>query len=296
MAKIRSHQLFNKKQTSWIRFRSVIADKSGFPKIQKSRNPKIQKSQVLPSNYFCSMDKKVRVRFAPSPTGGLHLGGVRTVLYNYLFARKHGGAFVLRIEDTDQSRFVPGAEEYIMETLRWCGMEPDESPGKGGPFGPYRQSERKHLYHQYAQTLIDKGLAYYAFDTAQELDEMRLRMRSDTNTNPQYDHTLRAGMRNSLSLPQEETKKLLDEGTPYVIRIKMMPGETIRFTDMIRGEVSFETSVLDDKVLLKADGMPTYHLAVVVDDHLMQISHAFRGLYHNLEERGKRNDCAPKVR
>ena len=223
------------------------------------------------------MDKKVRVRFAPSPTGGLHLGGVRTVLYNYLFARKHGGAFVLRIEDTDQSRFVPGAEEYIMETLRWCGMEPDESPGKGGPFGPYRQSERKHLYHQYAQTLIDKGLAYYAFDTAQELDEMRLRMRSDTNTNPQYDHTLRAGMRNSLSLPQEETKKLLDEGTPYVIRIKMMPGETIRFTDMIRGEVSFDTSVLDDKVLLKADGMPTYHLAVVVDDHLMQISHAFRG-------------------
>ena len=158
---------------------------------RKSRNPKIQKSQVLPSNYFCSMDKKVRVRFAPSPTGGLHLGGVRTVLYNYLFARKHGGAFVLRIEDTDQSRFVPGAEEYIMETLRWCGMEPDESPGKGGPFGPYRQSERKHLYHQYAQTLIDKGLAYYAFDTAQELDEMRLRMRSDTNTNPQYDHTLR---------------------------------------------------------------------------------------------------------
>jgi glutamyl-tRNA synthetase len=223
------------------------------------------------------MEKKVRVRFAPSPTGGLHLGGVRTVLYNYLFARQHKGDFILRIEDTDQSRYVPGAEEYIFETLKWCGLQPDESAVHGGNFGPYRQSERKELYRKYAEELVQKGLAYYAFDTAQELDAMRNRLRSETTPNPQYDHTVRMQMQNSLSLSKEETDTLLQQNTPHVIRIKMPENETISFTDMIRGEVSFDTAVVDDKVLLKGDGMPTYHLAVVVDDHLMQISHAFRG-------------------
>ena len=223
------------------------------------------------------MDKKVRVRFAPSPTGGLHLGGVRTVLYNYLFAKQHSGDFILRIEDTDQSRYVPGAEEYIFETLKWCGLQPNESAVHGGSFGPYRQSERKALYRKYAEELVQKGLAYYAFDTAQELDEMRNRLRTDTTPNPQYDHTVRMQMRNSLSLAEGETRTLLQQNTPHVIRIKMPERETVSFTDMIRGEVSFDTSVVDDKVLLKADGMPTYHLAVVVDDHLMQVSHAFRG-------------------
>jgi glutamyl-tRNA synthetase len=223
------------------------------------------------------MARKVRVRFAPSPTGGLHLGGVRTVLYNYLFAKKSGGDFVLRIEDTDQSRYVPGAEEYIYETLAWCGLQPDESPKKGGNYGPYRQSERKELYRKYAEELVQKGAAYYAFDTAQELDAMRLRLRTEVNPNPQYDHTVRMQMRNSLTLSEAETRELLAANTPHVIRIKMPEGETISFTDMIRGEVSFDTSIVDDKVLLKADGMPTYHLAVVVDDHLMEITHAFRG-------------------
>ncbi|OLY91407.1 glutamyl-tRNA synthetase [Cnuella takakiae] len=223
------------------------------------------------------MTRKVRVRFAPSPTGGLHLGGVRTVLYNYLFAKKHGGDFVLRIEDTDQTRFVPGAEEYIYETLEWCGLRPDESPRHGGPFAPYRQSERKLRYRQYADQLVAAGQAYYAFDTAEELDAMRQRLRTEENPTPQYDHTVRMQMRNSLSLSESETKALLDAGTPHVVRIKMPQGETLTFTDMIRGEVSFDTSVVDDKVLLKADGMPTYHLAVVVDDQQMEITHAFRG-------------------
>ena len=223
------------------------------------------------------MTKKVRVRFAPSPTGGLHMGGVRTVLYNYLFAKQHKGDFIVRIEDTDQSRYVAGAEEYIFETLKWCGLEPDESPVKRGSFGPYRQSERKELYKKYAEELVQKDLAYYAFDTTQELDEMRNRLRTDANSNPQYDHTVRMQMRNSLSLSQEETTNLLNQNIPHVIRIRMPENETISFTDMIRGEVSFDTSVIDDKVLLKGDGMPTYHLAVVVDDHLMQITHAFRG-------------------
>lgn len=223
------------------------------------------------------MNNKVRVRFAPSPTGGLHLGGVRTVLYNYLFAKHHGGEFILRIEDTDQSRYVSGAEEYIFETLKWCGLEPDESAVHGGNFGPYRQSERKELYRKYGEELVNKGLAYYAFDTAQELDEMRNRLRTDTNPNPQYDHSVRMQMRNSLSLSKEETDSLLQSNTPHVIRIKIPDNETISFTDMIRGEVSFDTSIVDDKVLLKGDGMPTYHLAVVVDDYLMQITHAFRG-------------------
>jgi glutamyl-tRNA synthetase len=223
------------------------------------------------------MDKKVRVRFAPSPTGGLHLGGVRTVLYNYLFAKQSGGDFVLRIEDTDQTRFVPGAEDYIYDTLKWCGLEPDESPKHGGPSSPYRQSERKDIYRKYAEELVSKGYAYYAFDTPEELDAMRSQLRTAENPNPQYDSTVRMQMRNSLQLPQEQVTGLLQQNVPHVIRIKMPEGEVVNFNDLIRGEVSFETSVVDDKVLLKADGMPTYHLAVVVDDHLMQITHAFRG-------------------
>lgn len=224
------------------------------------------------------MDKKVRVRFAPSPTGGLHLGGVRTVLYNYLFARAHGGDFVLRIEDTDQSRFVPGAEQYIMECLDWCSLTPDESPAVGGPHTPYRQSERKHLYHQYAKKLVESGHAYYAFDTPEELETMRREFKKDEHSVPQYDSNTRGRMRNSLSLPPDEVDQLLAApDAKYVIRIKMPHHETIKLTDMIRGEVSFDSSLVDDKVLLKADGMPTYHLAVVVDDYLMQITHAFRG-------------------
>lgn len=223
------------------------------------------------------MEKRVRVRFAPSPTGGLHLGGVRTVLYNYLFAKQHGGDFVLRIEDTDQSRYVSGAEQYIYDTLTWCGLEPDESPRKGGKYSPYRQSERKEHYRQYAEELVQKGMAYYAFDTPEELDKMRAANKTESNPTPQYDHTIRMQMRNSLTMSKEEVDNLLQKNIPHVIRIKMPEGETVTFTDMIRGEVSFETSTVDDKVLLKADGMPTYHLAVVVDDYLMEISHAFRG-------------------
>lgn len=223
------------------------------------------------------MSKKVRVRFAPSPTGGLHLGGVRTVLFNYLFARQQGGDFILRIEDTDQGRFVPGAEAYILDTLEWCGLVPDESPRHGGPFGPYRQSERKAMYRPYAEQLIQQGHAYYAFDTPQELEKMREQFKSDTNPSPQYDRATRHSMKNSLTLSAEEVQQLLAAGTPHVIRILMPENETVQLTDMIRGEISFDTSTVDDKVLIKADGMPTYHLAVVIDDHLMQISHAFRG-------------------
>ncbi len=222
-------------------------------------------------------DKKVRVRFAPSPTGGLHLGGVRTVLYNYLFAKKNGGDFVLRIEDTDQTRFVAGAEEYIFNCLNWCGLTPDESVQKEGHYGPYRQSERKERYKLYAEELVAEGYAYYAFDTPEQLEEMRDKYRTDENPAPQYDHKVRMQMRNSLTLSGEEVHRLIRSNTPYVIRIKIPENETVSFTDMIRGEVSFDTSLVDDKVLLKADGMPTYHLAVVVDDHEMKISHAFRG-------------------
>ena len=203
------------------------------------------------------MEKKVRVRFAPSPTGGLHLGGVRTVLYNFLFARQHRGDFILRIEDTDQNRYVEGAEPYIYETLRWCGLEADESPERGGAFGPYRQSERKPIYRKYAMQLVDAGKAYYAFDTPSELEEMRNTMRTESRPSPQYDHHTRMSMRNSLTLDAGETRRLLDAGTPYVIRIKMPEGETVSFDDMIRGKVEFSTSQTDDKVLLKADGMPT---------------------------------------
>lgn len=224
-----------------------------------------------------AMAKKVRVRFAPSPTGGLHLGGVRTVLYNYLFARHHGGDFILRIEDTDQSRFVPGAEEYIMSCLQWVGLIPDESPATGGPYAPYRQSERKSMYREYAEFLVKEGKAYYAFDRPEELDTMRERFKTAENPSPQYDHKVRLEMRNSCSLTLEETERLLEDGVPHVIRIRMPENETVSFTDMIRGEVHFNTGLVDDKVLLKADGMPTYHLAVVVDDYLMKITHAFRG-------------------
>jgi glutamyl-tRNA synthetase len=223
------------------------------------------------------LQKKVRVRFAPSPTGGLHLGGVRTVLYNYLFAKKNGGDFILRIEDTDQTRFVEGAEQYIFDCLTWCGMLPDESPQQAGEYGPYRQSERKASYKKYAEELIEKGYAYYAFDTPEALEEMRATYKSDTNPSPQYDRHVRMKMRNSLNLTREETQALLDEGVRHVIRIKMPENDIISFNDMIHGLVSFEAGLVDDKVLLKADGMPTYHLAVVVDDYLMKITHAFRG-------------------
>jgi glutamyl-tRNA synthetase len=222
-------------------------------------------------------DNKVRVRFAPSPTGGLHLGGVRTVLYNYLFAKQQGGDFIVRIEDTDQTRFVEGAEQYIFECLEWCGLTADESPVKPGAYGPYRQSERKTLYKEYAEQLIAGGYAYYAFDTPEELDKMRNDLKTEENPSPQYDAAIRLKMNNSLTLSSEETAQLLKDGTRHVVRIKMPDHETISFTDMIHGEVSFDSSVVDDKVLLKADGMPTYHLAVVVDDYLMKISHAFRG-------------------
>jgi glutamyl-tRNA synthetase len=218
------------------------------------------------------MSKKVRVRFAPSPTGGLHLGGVRTVLFNYLFAKHYGGDFIVRIEDTDQTRFVEGAEDYIFETLKWCGLEPDESPKHGGPFAPYRQSERKSIYRTYAEKLVAAGHAYYAFDTAEALEAKRKEV-----PNFQYNQTSRTQLKNSLTLSEAEVKELLAIGTKHVIRIKMPDNIEVKFTDMIRGEVSFNSSQVDDKVLLKADGMPTYHLAVVVDDHLMQISHAFRG-------------------
>lgn len=218
------------------------------------------------------MANKVRVRFAPSPTGGLHIGGVRTILFNYLFAKKHQGEFILRIEDTDQTRFVEGAEEYIFNCLKWCGLTPNEGPEQGGEYGPYRQSERKPIYAKYAEQLVKAGHAYYAFDTPEELESKR-----QVIENFRYDHHTRMQMRNSLTIPHEAVESLIKEGTPHVIRIKMPENEQIHFTDMIRGEVSFNSSEVDDKVLLKADGMPTYHLAVVVDDYLMKISHAFRG-------------------
>ncbi len=223
------------------------------------------------------MTNNVRVRFAPSPTGGLHLGGMRTVLYNYLFAKKHGGKFILRIEDTDQTRFVEGAEQYIFDCLDWSGLTPDESTIHGGEFGPYRQSERKPMYKQYAEQLIAAGQAYIAFDTPAEIEKMRTDFKTTENPSPQYDRNTRSSMRNSLTLTKAETDELIAANTPFVIRILMPENEIISFTDLIRGEVNFNSGLSDDKVLLKADGMPTYHLAVVVDDYLMQISHAFRG-------------------
>jgi glutamyl-tRNA synthetase len=236
----------------------------------------VSRQQLTGSTYLCTMST-VRVRFAPSPTGGLHLGGVRTVLFNYLFAKQHGGQFIVRVEDTDQTRYVEGAEQYIMDCLTWCGLTPDESPMHGGPHTPYRQSERKALYRQYAEKLLAEGYAYYAFDTPQELEAMREELKAKGSGSLQYDHHVRMGMRNSLRLLPGETQALLDAGTPYVIRIKVPANEFVSFTDMIRGDIEFDTNNVDDKVLLKADGMPTYHLAVVVDDYLMKISHAFRG-------------------
>jgi glutamyl-tRNA synthetase len=218
-----------------------------------------------------------RVRFAPSPTGPLHIGGVRTALYNFLFARKHGGTMILRIEDTDQNRFVPGAEKYIVDSLAWCGLEFDESPEKGGPHAPYRQSERSEVYRYYIQKLIDSGHAYYAFDTENKLNELRDQAKANGGHTFQYDHQTRKSLQNSLALPEPEWKKLLAGGTPYVVRIRIPENEQVVVHDLIRGEVSVSTANLDDKVLFKSDGLPTYHLANVVDDYLMKITHVIRG-------------------
>jgi glutamyl-tRNA synthetase len=222
-------------------------------------------------------DKRVRVRFAPSPTGPLHIGGVRTALYNYLFAKHHDGDFLLRIEDTDQTRFVPGAEEYIIESLKWLGIEPNEGVSYGGDKGPYKQSERKGMYMQYAEQLLQCGDAYYAFDTSEELTEMREKAQQAKVASWQYNNITRNSMKNSLTLPEDEVKRRIDNGDPYVIRYKMPRGEEVRFEDSIRGWVVFSTDQLDDKVLMKNDGMPTYHLANIVDDHLMEITHVIRG-------------------
>jgi glutamyl-tRNA synthetase len=222
------------------------------------------------------MSKPVRVRFAPSPTGPLHIGGVRTALFNYLFAKKNGGTFYLRIEDTDQNRFVPGAEEYIMEALEWLGIAPEETVGKNEKFGPYRQSERKHLYKQYADMLIETGNAYYAFDTAESLDAHRKQHEADGKTFI-YNHHNREKLDTSLVISAAETEKRIANNEDYVIRFKTPVDETLHLQDIIRGEVQFQTGLLDDKVLFKSDGMPTYHLANIVDDHLMETTHVIRG-------------------
>ncbi len=219
------------------------------------------------------MSKPVRLRFAPSPTGPLHIGGIRTALYNYLFCKQQGGQFILRIEDTDQGRYVPGAEDYIIESLKWVGLLPDEGPGFGGPYGPYRQSERKDIYLEHANLLIEKGEAYYAFDTESELNELR----ASNGGNQKYDFHTRKGMRNSLSLNEAEWKNLLTQQTPFVIRLKVPENQDVLIQDLVRGSVRFHTTDLDDKVLIKSDGMPTYHMANVVDDYLMKISHVIRG-------------------
>lgn len=222
------------------------------------------------------MTKNVRVRFAPSPTGPLHIGGVRTALFNYLFAKKHKGTFVLRVEDTDQNRYVEGAEQYIIESLNWCGIPFDEGPGKNEKFGPYRQSERKHLYKQYAEELINKGKAYYAFDTAEELDEHRKNHEANGKTFI-YNWHNREKLTNSISLSKEDVEKRIANGDDYVIRFWSPQDETLHLKDIIRGDIQIDTNVLDDKVLFKSDGMPTYHLANIVDDHLMEITHVIRG-------------------
>jgi len=225
-----------------------------------------------------AMSRRVRVRFAPSPTGPLHMGGIRTALYNYLLAKQQGGDFVLRIEDTDQNRFVPGAEQYIIESLKWCGIEPNEGVGFGdGPHAPYRQSERKALYREYADKLIASEHAYYAFDTPEDLEQMRANMQAQGVPNPAYNAVTRQYMKNSLTLPKDEVERKLADNEPYVIRFKMPRNEEVKFHDEIRGWVAFNTSQLDDKVLFKSDGMPTYHLANVADDYMMQITHVIRG-------------------
>lgn len=223
------------------------------------------------------MSSSVRVRFAPSPTGPLHMGGVRTALYNYLFAKHHQGTFIIRIEDTDQTRFVPGAEAYILDALNWCGIIPDEGPGIGGNYGPYVQSERKEIYKPFAEELIANDKAYYAFDTAEELEAIREQAKQMGMPNWQYDSVTRMNMKNSLTLPANEVKRRLEAGDPYVVRIKMPRNVDVRFEDEIRGWVVVNTNNLDDKVLFKSDGMPTYHLANIVDDHLMEITHVIRG-------------------
>ncbi len=219
------------------------------------------------------MERKVRVRFAPSPTGPLHIGGVRTALYNYLFARQHGGDMILRIEDTDINRFVPGAEDYINEALAWLGIGIDEGVREGGAYGPYKQSERRDIYREHVKMLLDAGKAYIAFDTPAELEKARAE-----KANFQYDASTRGSMRNSLTMPAEEVEKLIADGTPYVVRFKIEPGREVEVNDLIRGKVTINSSVLDDKVLYKsADDLPTYHLANIVDDHLMEVSHVIRG-------------------
>ena len=222
------------------------------------------------------MTNTIRVRFAPSPTGPLHIGGVRTALFNYLFAKRHEGTFVLRIEDTDQNRYVEGAETYITQALNWCTIPFDEGPGKEGKFGPYRQSERKHLYKKYADQLIDKGLAYYAFDTPESLDQHRKEHEANGKTFI-YNWHNRQQLDNSLSLSEQETENKLQSNIPYVIRFKSPKDEVLHLSDEIRGEMKIDTNILDDKILFKSDGMPTYHLANIVDDHLMEITHVIRG-------------------
>ena len=222
------------------------------------------------------MERKIRTRFAPSPTGPLHMGGVRTALYAYLFAKQNGGDFLLRIEDTDQNRFVPGAEEYIIESLNWCGIKVDEGVSAGGQFAPYRQSERKEIYRKYAEQLVESGNAYYAFDTSADLDAMRKQAEAAKGAFS-YDSTSRMKMKNSLTLSKEEAQQRISSGEHFVIRLKVPENVEIKFIDIIRGEVSFHSNIVDDKVLLKSDGMPTYHLAHIVDDYLMEITHAIRG-------------------
>ncbi len=245
-----------------------------------------------------AQQRKVRVRFAPSPTGPLHIGGVRTALFNYLFARQNGGEMILRIEDTDSQRFVPGAEDYINEALAWLGIKFDEGVREGGPNGPYRQSERRDIYAKYVSQLLDAEKAYIAFDTPAELEAARA-----ATPNFQYDAATRMSMRNSLSMSAEQVKELLDAGTPYVVRFKVEPGRMVNVNDLIRGTVTINSSVLDDKVLYKsADNLPTYHLANIVDDHLMDISHVIRGeewlpsapLHVLLYEAFGWNDTAPE--
>jgi glutamyl-tRNA synthetase len=226
--------------------------------------------------YFCTFMSKVRVRFAPSPTGPLHIGGVRTALFNYLYAKQQGGTMILRIEDTDQGRFVPGAEDYIVEALKWVGIGFDEGTHVGGPYAPYRQSDRKAMYRQYADQLLTSGNAYYAFDTTEDLDAMREKLKAGGMA-PQYDAVSRMSMKNSLTLSEDDVKQKLEAGEPYVIRIKLPRKEEVRFHDLIRGWVVVQTSAMDDKVLFKSDGMPTYHLANVVDDYTMKITHVIRG-------------------
>lgn len=223
------------------------------------------------------MENKVRVRYAPSPTGPQHIGGIRTALYNYLFAKKHGGEVILRIEDTDEKRFVPGAVDYLLDAVKWCGFEFDEGVHVGGDYGPYQQSERKEIYQKYVQQLLDSGHAYYAFDTAEELDEMRERLKAMKVAAPQYNGTTRMNMKNSLTLSEDEVKRKLDAGDPYVVRIKIPRNQEVRIKDEVRGWVVVNSNQIDDKVILKETGTPTYHLANVVDDHLMKITHVIRG-------------------